>query len=202
VAVSAVGEVSGAGESGSEEFEVTPGYTGELTTALAGLVGVTPIADSVATGAYDADAPVADADTKHYTVTVPAGTKAARFSLDSLDDSADLDLYVYQGGTLVALSASGSADEQADMLSPAAGTYDVYVNGFDTPGGSTAYELANFVVPDADAGNASVTPNPVSVTVGQPTTLTFSWTGLDTAQRWFGVLSYQGADDVTLLSVN
>ena len=63
--------------SGSEEFEIALGSLDPLEMSVAGLVGVTPIADSVTTGAYDINDPVADADTKHYEVVVPAGTRAA-----------------------------------------------------------------------------------------------------------------------------
>jgi subtilisin family serine protease len=202
VAVSAPTEVHGdASASGSQEFQVTPGFTGNLSTSVSGLVGVTPIADSVVSGDYDINAPVADADTKHYTVVVPAGTVAARFSLDSDDDMADLDLFVYKGGTFIDLSASGSADEQVTMLNPAAGTYDVYVNGFTTPGGTTTYKLANFVLDSASAGNASVSPNPAAATIAVPLTLSADWTGLDPAKRWFGVIHYAGSTDVTYFSV-
>jgi hypothetical protein len=201
VAVSAPGEVTAAASaSGSSNFKVTPGFTGTLDTAVAGLVGVTPVADSVTVGAFDSAAPVADADTKVYHVIVPAGTKAARFSLDAGDNTADLDLYVYRGGVLRALSASSSADEQATLIAPAAGIYDVYVNGYGTPGGSTAYTISNFVVPGADAGNLTVTNN-VAVTIGVPMTLTASWSGLDPAKRWLGMVSYAGTSDVTLVSV-
>jgi glycine/D-amino acid oxidase-like deaminating enzyme len=99
------------------------------------------------------------------------------------------------------LSASGAADERVTLLGPAEGTYDVYVNGFATPGGSTSYGLANFVVPGTSAGNAAVTPNPALVTQGEPTTLTASWTGLDPAKRWFGVIDYAGTTSHTLFSV-
>jgi hypothetical protein len=202
VPVAAPEEIHGdASASGSQEFSVTPGFTGDLATTIAGLVGVTPVADSVTTGAFDDVTPVADADTKVFHVAVPVGTRAARFSLDSDDDTADLDLFVYRDGELVDLSASGSADEQVTMLDPEDGDYDIYVNGFTTPGGSTSFHLANFVVPAADAGNASVTPNPAAVTQGVPTTLTASWTGLDPAKRWFGLVGYTGTDTVTLFSV-
>jgi subtilisin family serine protease len=189
-----------ASASGSQDFSVTPGFTGNLENTVSGLVGVTPIADSVTTGDFDSTNPIADADTKHYQVVVPAGTRAVRFSLDSADDTADLDLFVYKGTTLVGLSASGAADEQVTFLDPAAATYDVYVNGFATPGGSTAYGLANFVVPAASAGNLVVTPNPASVTQGVPTTLTATWSGLDPAKRWFGVINYTGTTAETLFS--
>jgi subtilisin family serine protease len=202
VPVAAPSEVHGdASASGSTAFNVTPGFTGTLSTAVHGLVGVTPTADSVVAGAFDVQNPVPGAATKVYHVTVPPDTAAARFSLDSDDNTADLDLFVYRGGTLVDLSASGSADEQVTLIAPAAGTYDVYVNGFATPGGSTSYHLSNFVVDAADAGNGSVAPNPVAVTQGVPVSLTASWTGLDPAKRWLGVLDYTGTGSVTLLSV-
>ncbi len=201
VAVAAPAELHGTGASGSIAFEVTPGFTGSLDSSVAGLVGVTPTVDSVTTGAFDIENPVADADTDVYHVTVPEDATAARFSLDSADDTADLDLFVYMDGELVDLSASGAADEQVTLIAPADGTYDVYVNGFATPGGSTTYGISNFVVDAVDAGNTTVTPDPAAVTTGVPITLTATWTGLDTAKRWFGVISYAGADSVTVLSV-
>jgi Fibronectin type-III domain/Bacterial pre-peptidase C-terminal domain len=202
VAVATPSEVhAAASASGSVQYSATPGFTGTLTSSIAGLVGVTRVSDSVKSGAFDIDNPVADADTKVYHVSVPAGTAAARFSLDSSDDTADLDLFVYKGGQFVDLSASSAADEQVTLLAPETGTYDVYVNGFSTPGGSTSYGISNFVVPAADAGNASVTPNPACVTVGVPVTLTAHWSGLDPSKRWLGVISYAGADSTTLLSI-
>jgi hypothetical protein len=202
VALSAPSEVHGdASAAGSKTYSVTPGFTGPLTNTVAGLVGVTPDGGSVAAGPFDTAAPVDDAATNKYTVDVPAGTKVARFSLDSDDNAADLDLFVYRGTTLVALSASGAADEQVTMLNPTAGTYNVYVNGFATPGGATTYHQSNFVVGPATVGNATVTPNPASVTSGTPTTLTANWTGLDSAKRWLGLIEYSGATDVTVFSV-
>jgi subtilisin family serine protease len=202
VPVAAPSEVHGdASATGSKTYTVTPGSTGPLANTVHGLVGVTPIDDSVTTGPFDPTAPAAGAGTKLYHVTVPAGTTAARFSLDSNDDTADLDVFVYRSGTLVGVSASGSADEQVTLLAPTDGTYDVYVNGFATPGGTTTYKLANFVVDASSAGNATVTPNPAPATQGVPLTLTASWSGLDPAKRWFGVIDYTGTGSVTLLSV-
>ncbi|HWJ11369.1 MAG TPA: S8 family serine peptidase, partial [Nocardioides sp.] len=190
-----------ASASGAEEFDVTPGFSGDMSTTVSGLTGVTPTADAVGTSTFDSESPAVDAGTKVYHVTVPSGTRAARFSLDANDNAADLDLYAYLNGELVSLSASSAADEEVTLLDPEAGTYDVYVNGFSTPGGSTAYGLANFVVDAASAGNASVTPNPAPVTQGSDTTLTASWTGLDPAKRYFGVINYEGTTSFTYLSV-
>ena len=144
-----------------------------------------------------------DADTKEYSVVVPAGTVAARFSLDAGDDTSDLDLWVYKDGEFVDLSASGAADEQVTMLAPAEGTYDVYVNGFTTPGGSTSYETVQLRGSRRSRwATATVTPDPGRRSQSAtPTTLTGSWTGLDTAKRWFGVITYAGADAVTYFSV-
>ena len=202
VAIQAPTEIhAAASASGKQSYAVTPGTSGTLTTTVDGLVGVTPTQGSVTTGAFDTEAPVADADTKAFQVTVPAGSVAARFSADAADDSADLDLFVYRDGELVDLSAAAAADEQVTMLAPAAGTYDVYVNGFATPGGSSAFGIANFVVTPGSSGNAAVTPSPASSTQGTPLELSASWTGLDQAKRWFGVISYSGAADKTYLSV-
>jgi hypothetical protein len=204
VAVSAPSEVhADASASGSEEFDIVLGSLEPLDLSVSGLVGVDPIDDSVTTGAFDINNPVADADTKVYHVDVAAGTVAARFSLDSVDDTADLDLFVYLDGDFVDLSASGAADEQVTLLNPEEGTYDVYVNGFATPGGSTAYGLANFVVPPADAGNLTLSPNPVPppAELGDPSTVTATWAGLDVAKRYFGVISYAGTDAVTFFSI-
>jgi hypothetical protein len=202
VAVAAAAEVrpDEASATGSETFSVTPGFSGTLDSSVAGLVGVVPTQDSVSIGEFDIDNPVADGDTDVYHVTVPAGTPAARFSLDASDDTADLDLYVYKAGELVDLSASGAADEQVTVVHPEAGTYDVYVNGF--AGATLAYAISNFVVPPTSAGNASVSPDPVAVTVGVPVDLTVSWTGLDLTKRWFGAIEYAGTEDLTLVSVN
>jgi fibronectin type III domain protein len=183
---------------GSKSFSVTPGFTGDLSNTIDGLVGVTPTADSVAIGAFDATNPTVDADTKEYDVVVPAGTVAARFSLDAVNNSDDLDLYVYRNGARVGTSASGAADEQVTLMNPAAGTYKVYVNGF---AGVGTYLISNFVLPAGDAANASVTPNPASVTQGVPTTLNANWSGLDTSKRWFGVIHYTGTSSFTLFSV-
>ena len=196
--------------SGSVDIDVVAGYDGTLDPTLHGLVGVTPIADSVTTGEFDFFNPTPDADTDHFTVTVPAGALVARFALDALDDSSDLDLFVYKDGELVDFSASVGPDEELTFLSPVAGTYDVYVNGFTTPGGSTQYRLSNFVVPAGDLANADLAPDTASVLTGQPATFSAAWTGLDPAQRWLGVVTYAGttsggaavhSDTVTLLSL-
>lgn len=211
VTVSAPSEVEAPiSDTGSVDLDVIAGFAGALDPTLHGLVGVEPISDSVTTGTFDINAPTPDADTKHYTVDVGEGAFAARFSLDSLDDTADLDLFVYKDGQFVDLSASGAADEEVTLLDPQPGTYDVYVNGFATPGGTTSYGLANFVLPPGDLDNSGIAPDEAAVQVGEPVTFTASWSDLDVTKRWLGVITYAGtptgggtveADTVTLLAV-
>ncbi len=217
VTVSAPSEVHGtATASGEVDVDVIAGFDGTLDPTLNGLIGVAPIADSVVTGAFDINNPVADADTKEYEVEVAVGSLAARFGLDSDDDTADLDLFAYledgDGGLeFVDLSASGAADEQVTLVAPAEGTYHVFVNGFATPGGSTSYLLSNWVVPPGDLANSDILPDTAPASVGETVTFTASWTGLDTAQRWLGVITYAGtdsggdpvsSDSVTILSLD
>jgi hypothetical protein len=206
VAVSAPAEVhvDGVTATGSETFDIVLGSLDPLAMTVSGLLGVDPIDDSVTTGEFDVNDPVADADTKHYDVVVAADTKAARFSLDSVDDTADLDLFVYKDGEFVDLSASGAADEQVTLTAPEEGTYDVFVNGFTTPGGSTSYALANFVLAPVDAGNLTLTPNPAPppAALGESSTVTASWSGLDVGLRYFGAISYAGSDVITFVSLD
>ena len=210
VVVSAPSEVhvDGVSAAGSTTFDITLGSLAPLDLSVSGLLGVTPTADSVVSGDYDINDPVADADTKEYVVNVPAGTAAARFDLDSDDDTADLDLFVYveDGDDLVFvdLSASGAADEQVTLRDPAEGTYHVFANGFTTPGGTTSYLFSSFVLGAADLGNLALTPDPVPApaVLGEASTVTAAWTGLDTTKRYFGVIGYAGSDVVTFFSMD
>ena len=108
----------------------------------------------------------------------------ARFSTFDSDVPAgtDLDIYVYQAGTanLVALSAGATAQEQVQLVHPAAGSYDVYVDLFALASGVTSQPVKGFswVLAAASAGNMTVTPASQPATTGTPATVTVNWTGL------------------------
>ncbi|WP_052851110.1 S8 family serine peptidase [Streptomyces avicenniae] len=55
------------------------------------------------------------------------------------DPGSDLDLFVYQDGTLVGESTSSGAEEIVSLTDPAAGTYTVEVHGYAVPTGSTTF---------------------------------------------------------------
>jgi len=197
VAIAAPAEISGSGTSGSTSFSVTPGFTGVLTTTVAGLTGATPTADSVVNGPFS---PAPSAAVKAYELVVPAGTTVARFDVDAASNADDLDLYVYKGGSLVALSASAAGDEQVTLQNPDAGTYTAYVNGYDTASGGGHFAYTQWAVPATDAGNLVVTGGG-PVTLGTPTTLTATWAALDATKRYLGLIGYGGADERTLVSI-
>jgi hypothetical protein len=208
VAIAAPTEVTGSIAQGSTSYSVTPGFSGPLTAAVTGLVGATPTAGTVTSGAY-VDG-VTSAATKSYALEVPAGTTLARFDLDATSDLDDLDLYVYRkgtGGTLepVDLSASAAADERVTLRNPAAGSYLAFVNGYDAGHGG-AFTHTAWALGSAAAGNLAVTPSPTVATIAVPQSLTATWTGLATGQRYVGWIGYTGpdgqADDITVVSIS
>ena len=180
---------------------MTPGFTGDLANTVSGLVGVTPIADSVTTGAFDIDAPVADADTKHYTVAVPAGTTAARFSLDAATTRPTSTCSSTSDGDFVDLSASGAADEQVTLIDPADGHVRRVRQRLRHARGSTTTTWPTSWSPrPAPATPASRPTRLPSRSVSRPPSPP---TGPDSipAKRWFGVIDYTGTDIFTLFSV-
>jgi subtilisin family serine protease len=201
VAVSAPSEISGATTGdGSKTFSVTPSFTGTLQSSANGLLGATPVAGSVVTGGFDFTAPTTSAATKKYELNATADTKLLRFDLDAASASDDLDLYVYRDGEFVAYSASGAADEQVTIPNPTPGHYEAYVNGFATGGGG-AYTHTAWAVAQGAVGNLAVDPAAASATVGEPVTLTATWSSLESTKRYLGFIGYTGAPDITIVSV-
>jgi hypothetical protein len=136
---------------------------------------------------------------------VPAGTTYARFSLfnDATSPASDLDLYVYSGTTQVGASGGGTADEEVDLLNPAAGTYTVWVHGFDT-GNPSTFTLFAWALGSTDAGNMTVTA-PASATLGATGSISLAFSGLAPATRYLGSVVYSGVagmPDPTIVRVN
>ncbi|MDX6223807.1 MAG: hypothetical protein QOE64_183 [Frankiales bacterium] len=194
VTVAAPNEIHGTGTAGTTTFQVTPGFTGTLSTSVSGLVGATPTASAVSTAPYVLETPTESAGTKKFSLTVPAGTdtKLVRFDVDATSNSDDLDLYVYKDGEFLTYSASGASDEQVTLNDPAPGVYTAYVNGFATPGGG-AFAYTQWLVPSADVGNLVVT-GAGPVTLATAKTLTASWSGLTSGLRYLGFIAYSGPD--------
>ena len=192
VAIAAPSSLSGTGASGSTSFSITTGYNGPITIAKRGLIPADAFNQTVADDPTDHFVPDGPGTTKTV-INVPAGTTLARVSTfnDATDGNDDLDLYVYDsGGTQVGSSGGGDANEQVDLVNPAAGDYTVYVHGFATDGPDANYTLFAWKLGSADAGNMAVSGLPASATVGGHSTLTLNWSGLATGKRWLGAIDY------------
>ena len=107
---------------------------------------------------------IANHELQHYTTTIPAGTTSFRATIGSPSDpAADLDLFVYQCSdascatrTRVGQSADGDSEESVTLANPAAGTYQVDVDGFNVPAGTTTYNYVD-VFQNPTLGSVSVT---------------------------------------------
>jgi subtilisin family serine protease len=146
-----------------------------------------------------------------FPVTVPAGTKLARFATHVADDTsgADIDLDVYYlttSGARVLVGSSGgpTATETVDLIDPPAGQYFGFVNGYaDAPGTtSTEFSFRSFLVgsgaPDA---NLTVTPSNATTTAGQQLAVTATVGGVDPDTQYLGWVGYPGGTG-TIVVVN
>ncbi|TDW75234.1 S8 family serine peptidase [Kribbella pratensis] len=198
--VKAPTQVNGTGTSGSVQVPVTAGYAGTLNTTAVGL-------DAAAVGeaalkspggvAFPTTAPKANDHVAKFTVNVPAGTTHARFSTFDADYPAgtDLDVFVYRAGTTTLLGSStgGSAEEEINLLRPAGGQVDVYVDLYAGANEQTV-KLNHWELQKA-AGNLTATPASQSVQVAGQAEVTASWTGLTAGTRYLGQFRFSdGAD--------
>jgi subtilisin family serine protease len=192
VALAAPAEVSSAG--GPISYSVKFGYTGPFEATARGLVPAALTPGTVADDPNDDFGPQGQGVVA-IPVNVPAGTTHARFSLFDADvaPGADLDLYVFRGATLVAVSGSETAAEQVDLRNPAPAadvTYTVYVHGFAVTGESP-FVLHTWLVGATGTGNMTVTA-PTTATIGTTGTISLSFTGLSTGTKYLGSVAYSG----------
>lgn len=129
---------------------------------------------------------IADLELQHYTTTIPAGTTSFRATIGGPSDpAADLDLFVFRctdatcaTRTLVGQNADGDSEESVTITNPTAATYQVDVDGFAVPAGTTTYNyvdvfenpgLGSVSIMDSDAlrPSGSSWTVPGSVTAGQ-----------------------------------
>ncbi len=195
-------EVVGAGSDGTLVFPVTFGYDGSYEARVHGLRPPLVVRGQVA---QDADKTFELADSGSgataHTYAVPADQAYLRFALfDSLTDGQDdLDLYVYYcpdnvNCTRIGESGGETSREEFNVLVPGAGTYVVFVHGFETDnvagGPGAVYDIVawQFGLND-DPGNMSVSA-PAVATAGETSDLTVTWTGLDTGTIWLGGISH------------
>ncbi len=160
-------------------------------------------AGSIEAGEYLQE-PGGNASTAVYRFTVPDGTRLARFDLVAAEQSHDFDLFVVdpEFTGLVALSASGAADERVDLADPEPGEYYVLVNAYSTgEDAKGAFTLRNFAVGETAAGNLTVSPDPIRGVMSQRTTVSLSWSGLNAARPYLGLVNYADSTIPTIVSI-
>lgn len=174
VVVAAPGEVHASAGAESFEVEVTPGFSGTMTTSVAGLVPA-KVTDAVMTNTGQGDFDPGDTRNHTQPLVVDAGTELVRIELVPDNAADDLDLFITRNsdGALVAYSASGTAAERITAELPA-GAYTVHVQAWAVEGGgpSTGADVREFQVTESDAGNLTVVPAEQEVTVAEPVTFT------------------------------
>lgn len=200
-------EVSGSGSTGSATATITPGIDGALPLSPSGLARGVLAEDESAEDGHSGVLPAGE--TFVTSVEVPEGATFARFDLDAIDDTSDLDLYVElldADGEPVgeAVSATASADERVDLDSPDAGTYrvtaDIYAVGSDD---TVAFDLRSFVVTEEGGlGSLTTEPETVDAVLGEPTSYSVSWSDLAGPAQYLGRIAYADSGLATLVSVD
>ena len=191
VAIAAPAEKFGTGTSGSLSYPVTFGFPGPFAARPHGLIpAVTTNANVVddPTNSFDPAGPGVNL----HVVSIPSGTRYARFSLfdANTDGNDDLDFYVYnEADELVDLSGGATAEEEVNLIDPAPGMYKVYVHGFETDGPDCNYTLFTWAMGASDQGNMNVTA-PGSATPGGSGTIGVNWNSLATASKYLGNVTY------------
>jgi subtilisin family serine protease len=207
VALGVPAAVSGTGD--PITYDVGFGYTGGFSATARGLVEATTTAGSVTQDPDQTFDPGDPTGTVAIPVTVPAGSTYARFALfdEDVAPGADLDLYVYQGSTLVGASTTGTSAEEVSFAfgAPTGGpiALTVYVHGWGVPGGSSPFVLHEWGVPASSDGTMTVDA-PATATAGTTGSITLQFTGLQAATRYLGSVAYGGTSSLpspTVVSV-
>lgn len=180
---------------GSTSITIVPGTDNvTITSAVRGLVGATPVVETVATNG-----------SKPFPMTapgVPTDKFLFRFETSGLADD-DIDLDCGPAGT----SGGGTANEVLNTVGvPGGATFTCVVSGFAAGGGRTSSTFTAtwwFVNPNVPEGNATVPATTAGGRLGKPVSVPVSWTGLDAAKRYFGYVenSASGVTTRTLLSL-
>ena len=112
---------------------------------------------------------IADLGEVKYTVVVPQG--AARLDVrigNTSDAAADLDLFVTAPNGVRRASADGDSEEALTYTKPAPGTYEVRVDGYSVPAGTTTYDYLDVFVSPA-LGRLDVTSKAATLANGGTT---------------------------------
>lgn len=179
--------VNGQGSSGSATVEIEPGFTGEMTPEV---VGLAKAETSEATKVPGANAStVENASSMVREVTVGEGVKALNLSITAGSEDADWDLHVIDPAGRRVSAATAAASESLTINDPAPGRYLVTGFLYSTADGGPDTATFEALQLTGDAGNLTVSPNPVPVVSGIETEAELAWSGL-TEGVWRGVVTW------------
>lgn len=193
-------DIDGTGKpAGSTTVSALPGFTGTLSTQVAGMAGTVPVTDGSLvpnSSAFNPTAPAEGPSVKKYTMTTN-GTSAVRFSVDTESAGADYDLYLYVAGSYangpVAVSGSAGGDEELTLtVSGGAATglpLEIFVHHWGGAAGDS-YTYRGYDVGSTPVGNLTVTPPSRQVTQGTPVDFTVAWNSLAAEQSYFGWVNF------------
>ncbi|WP_300465102.1 S8 family serine peptidase [Desulfobacula sp.] len=198
--------ITGSGEMGSTNFDVSFGYTGVYSAAAHGLEPATVTSDNVVQDP-DQNFDPSDGFSKEHQFSL---TGAAFFRIaippEATEPDADLDIFVYDpSNNLVATSTSGGTDELIDISQPVDGIWSVYVHGWAATGGDSDYDMYTWVLSATPGGNLSIDAAPNSALLGVTDTIDLSWTGATLGEWHIGAVSHTGDTGLmgmTLIEVN
>lgn len=142
----------------------------------------------------------ADASNFVKTVEVPANVPLAKLSVFSADERADFDMVVITPSGQAVVVATAAASESVSIPNPAAGTYRMFVNLYDSPNGQATKASVDAAVLGANEGNATVTPDPVRLANGKAGQLALAWKDLEPGS-YIGRVTFDGASAPTFVSV-
>lgn len=195
IAPAAVNAAS-AGGSGSVNVPVTSGSPEPIQMTVNGLAKANATPISLVPGPYTG---VKDPANDVRIVNVPAGSSLARFAVYSSNPAADFDLYVVSPAGLLYAGATPAASEAVSIADPVAGDWKVTTNLFASPGNAAITASVEAMVLAGDAGNLTISPNPLDIANGASGEVTASWTGLEPG-NWVGLIKY-GTGPSTQLNI-
>jgi subtilisin family serine protease len=182
LAMTAVSNVSDTRNVGTKVYTVGFGYSGALLTRATGLVPAATRQARIATNAEQC-----------YTFPVAAGARILRAQLFNSETeggaASDLDLDVRLGTESVGASFAGDSEETVSVSNPAAGNYEVCVQGFAPLNGIAAYRLSVFVVGPTHPGTLRAFA-PTAVVAGGVASIGVSW-NVPANARYLGVVDYR-----------
>jgi len=207
-------EVVNRGTSGSLQFDVEFGYTGDYETLVQGLAPPFVVEqESIADDPLNEyifvapDAPSVPPDVWRSSPRLIVGEdntllRVALFN-ENTDGEDDLDLYVYHCPAtnfcpLVGLSTESDSNDRVDLLFPQAGEYIIDVHGFETEGSGAIFDLFIWTVgPFDNLGNLSVT-GPTDAVTGETGSIDVSWSELEFATHLGTITHTDGTDALPL----